>query len=822
MTQARLPESPLEKPVSLPIDLAICRAVFNGFLKPVSLSDESGHFSYFNQAWYEFTGLDHEDACGVGWLAAIHPEDRDCCKAAFHKARTQQQRFEIEYRLRQANGEYHWIIHDAMPLFNADKRFAGYLGICLDISKQKQAELAARNREAEIRLLADSLPVLIAYAEAAEQRYTFANTAYASAYGWDEQSILGHTVREVIGEENYRTVLPYVDKMLSGQAVNYQRSLVTPDGSSRFIEGNLIPHFGDDGRVVGAFILLSDITKHRLAEQAVRDSEERLKKFAAASIDGVLFHENGIVTDCNEAVARLLGFGFADIIGHHVLEFLAPETHDVSKQRMRTGSERLFEGVVVAKGGQQIPVEVTPKQMPYQGHTYRMAVIRDITERKEAEQRIQFMAHHDNLTLLPNRVSLMERLQLMLATARREQTLVAVMFIDLDHFKTVNDSLGHHAGDSLLKVIAGRLKTCLRDADTVARLGGDEFLVVVPDLREHEAVVPVVTKILEDISQPCSIEGHMLSISPSIGISMFPRDGADPDDLIKNADAAMYLAKDHGRANYQFFTPRLNDLAFEALSLESHLRDAIKHNEFLLHYQPQMNIASGDIVGIEALIRWRHPLLGLLPPEKFITVAEQRGLIFSIGAWALEEACRQNKAWQRAGLPAIPIGVNLSAVQFKRRDLVADLAHVLERTGLDAQYLELEVTESVLMEDVTTLIGTLLALKDLGVKIAIDDFGTGYSSLSYLKRFPIDKIKIDRSFVHDLPHDADDLAITGAIIGIAKSLKIKVIAEGVENHAQLAFLRQRECDEIQGFYLSPAVPAEDLVRLLQKRRGIVA
>ena len=799
-----------------PTDSVVYQAIFEGFPNPVLLTDPSSRAYYFNRAWHDFTGQAPEEAHGSGWLGRIHNEDVGHATLAFRAPSDEPRHFQVEYRLRRGNGEYGWIVHDVMPLVDIDGNHTANLGILHDITRQKLAEISARNREAEIRLLADSLPVLIAYAEAGEQRYTFANKAYARTYGWDENSIVGHTVREVIGEEAYQLVSPYVEAVINGQFMNYERQLTTPDGQSRFVEGNLIPHIGEDGRVIGSFILLTDITKHRLAEQAVRDSEERLKKFAAASSDGVLFHDAGTITDCNEAVARLLGRDIADIIGHSIWEFLAPETHEKAHHRIGTGSEQPYEGESVDASGKRIPIEVIPRTMPYQGRQYRMAVIRDITDRKRAEERIHFMAHHDSLTHLPNRATLMERLALMLAAARRQQTFVAVMFIDLDHFKTVNDSLGHYAGDMLLKIIAGRLQSCLRDADTVSRLGGDEFLVAIPDMRDPQSVVQIAEKLLEVVSESCIIEGQTLAISPSIGVSVFPRDGTDPDSLIKNADAAMYLAKEHGRANYQFFTPRLNDLAFEALALESDLRDAIRRDEFVLHYQPQIRLSDGQIVGVEALIRWRHPVHGLVLPEKFIGVAEQRGLIFQIGSWVLEEACRQNRAWQDAGLRAVPVVVNMSAVQFKRRDLVADVADVLQKTRLDGRHLELEVTESVLMEDVATLSNTLLRLKNLGVKIAIDDFGTGYSSLNYLKRFPIDKIKIDRTFVRDLPNDTDDLAITSAIISIAKSLKIKVIAEGVETLEQLEFLRERHCDEIQGFYFSPAVPADELALLLGK------
>ena len=779
--------------------------------------DAKGRCSRANRTWLEFTGRAPRTESGEDWLADIHPDDVSRCAEALQRAIESGQPFQLEYRLRRANGEYGWMVQQSIPLADANGTFGGFLGVCNDITVQKQAELAAHSREGEIRLLADSLPVLIAYAEVKEQRYTFANKAYARTYGWTEQTILGRTVREVIGEEAYHHILPYVETVVSGKDVTYERPIVTPDGQHRYFEANLIPHFDEAGTQLGAFIVINDITKHRLAQQAVQESEERFRKFAAATNDGILFQENGIIMDCNDAFCHMLGYELSELKGHHVFEFLAPESWDLVMHHIRTRYEKPYEAFGLHRDGRKTPMEIVGKEMPYEGSTTRMTIVRDITDRKRAEARIQFMAHHDSLTLLPNRASLMERLELILTAARRKQTFVAVIFIDLDHFKTVNDSLGHHAGDALLKVIAGRLKSCLRDADTVARLGGDEFLVVVPDLREPQAVGQVADKIIEVVSESCMIEGQTLSISPSIGISIFPRDGNNADDLIKNADAAMYLAKEHGRSNYQFFTPRLNNLAFEALSIESSLRDAIKQNEFVLHYQPQARIQGGQIVAAEAVIRWHHPEEGIIMPDKFISVAEQRGLIIPIGAWVLEEACRQNKAWQDEGLPPFPVVVNLSAVQFKRRDLVRDVAQVLERTGLDGRYLELEVTESVLMEDVSTLTHTLMSLRDIGVKIAIDDFGTGYSSLSYLKRFPIDKLKIDRSFIQDLPHDPDDLAITAAIISMAQSLKIKTLAEGVENAEQFAYLRERGCDEVQGYYVSRPLPAVALAQLLRSR-----
>jgi diguanylate cyclase (GGDEF)-like protein len=411
------------------------------------------------------------------------------------------------------------------------------------------------------------------------------------------------------------------------------------------------------------------------------------------------------------------------------------------------------------------------------------------------------------LTGLPNRAYLTERLTTILALARRHGTLVAIMFIDLDNFKTINDSLGHHVGDVLLKQVAVRIREVLREADMVSRLGGDEFLVILADFAAPDDAAKVAEKLLQVISAPVELEGRQLSANASIGISVFPRDGDNADDLIRHADAAMYSAKDHGRGHSRFYTPGLVDEGAATLEQESRLRQAVQRGEFVLYYQPQLRVGDLQLSGIEALVRWRHPERGLIDPSEFIEFAETRGLIDEIGHYVLREACRQNMAWQAAGHPALPISVNVSAAQFHRGDLVASVKRVLEETGLEGRYLELELTESLLM-DKDSVGSALAGLRAHGVRITIDDFGTGYSSLAYLKRYPIDKLKIDRSFIDDLGTDADERAIAIAIINLAKTMKLTALAEGVERQEQLDFLRAHGCDEFQGYLAGNPVPAE--------------
>ena len=792
-------------------------SLFNAFPSLVWCADGEGGCSFVNQAWADYTGRGLELAQGAGWLESVHPEDRDALGRQWSEAFGLRRRLESEFRLRSADGEYGWVHHSAEPVTDSVGRLAGYLGTCHDISERRDAELAARARAQEIRLLADNVPVLIAHFTP-ELRCLFANKAYATTWGWSVDSVIGHTVEEIIGAEGYREIEPHIRRVLQGETVTYERAIKAAEGAQRVLEVNLLPQLGEAGEVQSAFVLITDITRHRLSELEVRESEERLRKFSDATHEGIVFHEDGIITDCNDAGLRLIGYRYDELVGRPVLDFVPPDARDSVFNSIRQGYERPYEAAIQHKDGTRIAVELTGKVMPYKGKHYRMTVIRDIRDRKAAEARIQFLAHHDTLTGLPNRVLLMDRLEFILASARRRQSMVGILFIDLDNFKTVNDSLGHAAGDALLRLTATRIEGSLRSVDVVSRLGGDEFLVVLPDLENEQSPVPVAEKLLEAVSEPVTLEGQSLSVSPSIGITVYPRDGASAETLIRNADAAMYLAKDRGRSNFQFFSERLSQAAFNTLSLETRLREAIREEAFELHYQPQVRVDTGKLVGMEALIRWPQREGPPVMPNDFIPIAEQRGLIMPIGAWVLRQACRQNRMWQLAGLPRIPVAVNLSAVQFKQKNLVEEVERVLAETGLDAPCLEFELTESMLMEETPDLMRTLDGLRVLGVRLAIDDFGTGHSSLAHLKRFPLDKLKIDRSFVRDIATDPDDRAITAAIVDIARAMAITSIAEGVESEAQLDFLLSRGCDEMQGFLASPPMPAAEAAEWLAAHR----
>jgi diguanylate cyclase (GGDEF)-like protein/PAS domain S-box-containing protein len=577
--------------------------------------------------------------------------------------------------------------------------------------------------------------------------------------------------------------------------------------------------------LVAAVLSFTVLRKEERSKEMLQNSENKYRVLFEDSADANwLMDEKGFL-DRNSAALQMFGYSADEMM--HPSDISPPNQRDGTSSRVAAeekiaaaflnGTER-FEWLHQRKNGNVFPAEVCLTALTLSGRPRLLATVRDISDRKLAEEQVQFLAYYDALTGLPNRTLLKDRVTKALAAASRQGHKVAFLFLDLDRFKDINDSLGHSVGDLLLQGIAERLKTWGREQDTVARLGGDEFLITLTQVKDLADVAVAAERLMDAMTAGFVVQGHSLNVSCSIGVSIFPEHGTDCETLIKNADAAMYGAKDCGRDNFRFFAEDMNAHALERLSLEHSLRLALEKEELFLVYQPQMHVATGRVTGLEALLRWQHPDLGLVPPDKFIRIAENSGLIVPIGEWVLRTACRQARKWQDEGLPAVSVAVNVSAVQFRQQGFCELIRSVLHETGLAPQYLELELTESLLLANADVTLPVLRELKSMGLTLAIDDFGTGYSNFTSLRQFGVSKLKIDRSFIRDVAMKPDDAAITTAIISMAKSLNLKVIAEGVENEAQMSFLRTLQCDEIQGYYFSKPLTAE---KAADKLRGTV-
>jgi diguanylate cyclase (GGDEF)-like protein/PAS domain S-box-containing protein len=691
---------------------------------------------------------------------------------------------------------------------------------------------ALRASEARFRAISDASPLGILVSDG-KGDCVYTNAAYHKISGLTFEETLGTKWTLAIHPDDRGRVLArWYEAVRNQRPFAAEFRFVQQDGSIVWTRVNGAA-MSDGMEPHGHVKTVEDISARKSAEFALQVAEEALfaeKERARVTLDSigdaVLSTDLlGQVTLLNPVAERMTGWSLEDALNRPLAEVFrivegttrepAPSPAQRAIRENRT-VELAANSVLVRRDGSESAIE--DSAAPIHDREGRVVgaviVFHDVSASRTMTRKMSYLAQHDFLTSLPNRVLLSERLSQAIGLAHRRGKQVALLFLDLDFFKHINDSLGHAIGDQLLQAVAGRLSACVRTTDTVCRQGGDEFVILLAEIEQPQDAALVAEKLLLALAEPQVIGEHELHVTLSIGISVYPDDGTAADTVLQNADTAMYHAKARGRNNYQFFTADMNRHAVRRLFVESGLRRALKQGEFQLYYQPQIDLASGAMTGTEALVRWLDPDLGLIGPARFVPIAEECGLIVPIGRWVLREACRQVQSWLDAGLAAVPVAVNISAVEFRQKGFVEGVALILEETRLPAHYLELELTESIVMHDTEASTLVLAALKSMGVQLAIDDFGTGYSSLGYLKRFPIDTLKIDQSFVRDLATDADDATIVSAVIGMGRNLKQRVIAEGVETDEQLVFLRGQRCDQGQGFLFNHPLPADDLARLL--------
>ncbi len=812
-----------------------------------------------NSLCAELFGYAPEELVGLsGMLLYPSPEDYKTLAKSAGPILASGRPFHDEIRYRRKDGSTFWARTSAKAI-DPNNTQGGTIWIMADISEERAIREALTKTTHELETVFETS--IIGIAVLREGQILRCNHRCAELLGFETSDLIGQSPRQLyLSDADYEdAAATYISDVLHGNEHQREQRLRRKNGSA-FWARLSARAFNQSQPNGGSVWMLEDITDRKTADERVRAALAEQELIFNNAAVGMMFVRNRIVSRCNRKFEEIFGYAEGELLGNSTL-MLYPTLIEYDEdgaqayEALHRGDTTISERRLRRKDGSLIWVRATGHKTDAPGpgldviwiyenvterHQAEEALVHahdeleqrvverttqlastneqlqgEIHERLQAEQRIWHVAHHDALTGLPNRSLLLDRLDQALNQASRSKHRVAVMFLDLDRFKSVNDTLGHHVGDQLLKHVAEQLRDSVRAVDTVSRLGGDEFVVVLHEIQHPDDAMMVAEKIIAALATAALVDGHTLHATPSIGISIYPDDGEEAYALMKNADTAMYHAKENGRNTFQFFTPKMNDESQRIFSLEQRLRSALENNQFVLHFQPLIDYRRRVICGTEALVRWHDPEHGMISPDDFIPVAEEIGLILPLGQWVLREACRQNIEWQSQGYPALPISVNLSARQFRQKNLVETIRTILLETGLSPELLELEITESSLMQDADETLAKLHQLADMGISLSIDDFGTGYSSLAYLKRFTVNKLKIDQSFVRDLCHDRDDAAIVSTIIAMASNLGLHTLAEGVETGAQLEALLNFGCHQFQGYLFSHPLPATEAALIFQ-------